>query len=87
MKKTPLTAEEHVALGKTLKTTGDAVRAAFVRLGRAYPCNGKVMRMAGRVDKDLRELRNRLDDAACQEHPGKFDAHWYYGPSPSPGST
>jgi hypothetical protein len=76
--KTGLSFEEHVAIGRRLKTTLEELQTLLGTTARGYPTTDPAYRYARQTLDRLSKLRSALDSAAYREH-GQTCAHVYYG--------
>lgn len=78
-KKTGLTFEQHLALGRRLRGMTEEVTKLIVLLGRAYPIKNYEP-YALKVLGGLCRLRSNLEDDMFREHPDRANLKVYYGP-------
>ena len=78
-KKTGLTFEQHLTLGRRLREINNEITEMYVLLVNAYPLklNGPHVL---RVRDGLSRLRSSLEDIMFREHPYKATTKVYYGP-------
>jgi hypothetical protein len=73
VKRTPMTIEQHIALGRAVK----AFRSAYLdaNIWNAFPKNSPEVNALRRVENAILVMKSRFDSAVCRIVPTHLDAH------------
>ena len=71
-----LSLDEHLALGRELKTMRERLVSLAVELGNKYSLSTNVLRKADKTYRAIDELRWKLEDIVFGEHPEREGANF-----------
>lgn len=78
-KKPRFTTKQHRETGKQLQLMQNNLSTLSVEISKAYPVSSKALLMAERAEDAIRNVRNLLDNLACQENPGQDRKYYLLG--------